>query len=144
LQVEYALVKNPMRRPSGEKIQRLYYDVSLLDCASPDSYTVIYQANNATGLRNVTELTDAGATAADHEFKVEKCSGYRQGITVTFSNDTICEPIRCTGREKCKGIYMFNRTRKDEPSKKCKEEYRGDMVVDLCVGNVGDGKVGTG
>jgi hypothetical protein len=145
LQVEYALVKNPMRGPDGDTIHRLHYDISLLDCARPEMYVDVYKANNATDPRNVTEINDVQATVADHMIKAQKCPGYQQGIAVTFSNDTkgaICEPIKCDGVNKCKGIYLFDRTRKDEPSKECAQEYRGNMVVDLCAGNKGDGKGG--
>jgi hypothetical protein len=143
LPIEYTLAKNPLRGPSSGTIQRIYYHVSLLDCASPDIYSAGYTANDATGLRNVAELTDYGAATADHEVKVEKCPGYQQEITVTFSNDTVCEPIQCSGKEKCEGIYMFDRTRKDELSQECREEYRRDMVVDLRAENTSSGKNGT-
>jgi hypothetical protein len=41
-------------------------------------------------------------------------------------------------------ICICGRMRKDELSKECENEYREGMVVNLCVGNVGDGKDGRG
>jgi hypothetical protein len=154
LQVEYALVKNPFR---GDKFWRLDYDISLLDCANPMNYPDIYSVNlpqpvAVAGLpapsqvpytpsfRNVSTLTDVAATVKDHEFKIDKCPGYVNGVTVSFPGDTEkkkCQTIDCDGKSTCMSIYTFDRTREGEPSKACREEYRGDMVVHLCARSAG-------
>jgi hypothetical protein len=158
LQVEYALVKNPMR---GDTFLRLDYDISLLDCGNPMNYPKVYHVNipppaetqsSAPGAppievwtydaswRNVTELTDVKATENDHAVKLDKCPGYQNGVAVTFPSDKEgkkCPPIHCDGKEKCMSIYTFDRTREGEASMACHEEYRGDMVVHLCAGAEG-------
>ncbi|KAF2853855.1 hypothetical protein T440DRAFT_465606 [Plenodomus tracheiphilus IPT5] len=122
LQLEYALVQNPLQNAT---YHQLIYDVSLLDCADPGI--------NAT-------ITDATATAADQLNKVNTCPGYQGGLSVTFDPDpraNVCKPIQCTGEESpvCPDIYNFDRTRKGEATMACREKYEGNMILDLCFGN---------
>ena len=164
VQFEYALIKNPKAPSGGDMFYRLEYDFSMIDCAIPGVYADEYHINVATAsatmtgapvlsgsgtanaathepLRDIADLTDVSATSSDHQVKVKKCAGYQGGISVTFPNDTTgkkCPPINCDGKNKCMDIYMFDKSRKDEPSKRCEEEYKGDMVLDLCVA-MGDG-----
>jgi hypothetical protein len=129
LQVEYSLVKDPMRVPPST-FQRLEFDISLLDCGDP------HKNPNAFG-GNVG-VTDVSATTENHQIKVDRCPGYQNGISVTFPNDPQakkCRPIKCDGLTTCMSIYTFDRTRPGEPSHSCEEEYRGNMVVDLCAGS---------
>jgi len=134
LQLEYALLQNPLR---NDTFYRLEYDVSLLDCADPKRQPSLFNMSSSAFARNITDGT---ATPADHDLKIEKCPGYQNGLHVWFSADSdgkICEPIACDGKTLCTQIYNFDRMRKGEPSKACKEKYVGDMVLDLCSGNAG-------
>ncbi|KAH7118904.1 hypothetical protein B0J11DRAFT_440335 [Dendryphion nanum] len=114
-QIEYALMQDPNR---GDTFNRLNYDISLLDCVRRD------------------DITDAGATAQQHEEKVRGCPGYQGGIAVTFPHDvqgsTNCPPIYCNGTLKCDMIYTWDRSRPGEASLACAREYKGEMRVDLC------------
>ncbi|KAF2795459.1 hypothetical protein K505DRAFT_207627, partial [Melanomma pulvis-pyrius CBS 109.77] len=115
-QFEYALVKDPKR---GDTFFRLNYDVSLLDCA------------------RVEGVTDVSGSEEQHKDKLDKCPGYKNGVAVTFDKDptsAICTPVYCSGESKCKMIYTWDRTRKNEMSLACNKEYKGDMTLDLCVG----------
>jgi hypothetical protein len=128
LQIEYALVKNPMRVPPAT-FQRLEYDISLLDCGDP------HVMPNAFG--GQVAITDALATPDNHKVKVDNCPGYQNGISVSFPaqpRGQKCKSINCDGKSKCSDIYTFDRTRPEEASFSCEEEYKGDMVVDLCAG----------
>ncbi|PSN64489.1 hypothetical protein BS50DRAFT_498484 [Corynespora cassiicola Philippines] len=119
-QFEYALVQDPFR---GDSFLRMNYDVSLLDCANPEP---------------LRHISDANATDADHTLKLQGCPGYENGVAVTFTNDPKgdnCAPFYCSGQKKCMLIYTWDRTREGEASMACeKDAYKGDMVVDLCVG----------
>jgi len=122
-QLEYALYQNP--HVPKLKYKQLNYDISLLNCATTDP-----------------SITDFNATPEMHAKKQELCPGYVGGVAVTFSADEdgkICPPIYCDGKNKCFMIYTFDRTRLQESSFTCTEEYKGDLTLDLCVGN-GDAK----
>lgn len=114
-QIEYNLVKNTDGR---DDFYRLNYDISLLDCGRPD-----------------WDATDATATNAEHQLKLEKCPGYRGGISVNFDSDPShenCMPLQCDGKQRCPQMYLWDRTRGGEASVDCSREYRGDMRVELC------------
>lgn len=149
IQFEYALIQNPAR---GDTYRRLDYDVSLLDCGNPAVYTEAYKvyipasstsgAPAATsvahpeGYRDVFQLTDVKATSEDHALKIKYCPGYEGGLNVTFSNapNSTCPHLICDGKQVCKDIYTFDRTREGEATKACNEEYHGDMILHLCAG----------
>ncbi|KAH3969207.1 hypothetical protein HBI52_015670 [Parastagonospora nodorum] len=154
LQFEYALVRNPLR---GDSYRRLDYDISLLDCGNPLVYTQEYKVyiptsstsgaiavSTATGVahidgyRDVSQLTDAKATNEDHTLKVKYCPGYEGGLNVTFSNapNATCPHLICDGKQVCKDIYTFDRSREGEATKACNEVYHGDIVLHLCAGLV--------
>ncbi|KAF1838210.1 hypothetical protein BDW02DRAFT_576514 [Decorospora gaudefroyi] len=127
-QLEYALVSNPNDANSWHTLN---YDVSLLDCGAPPG-------------TNGTLVTDVSATDADYARKTEQCPGYQGGLTLTFEaacseeyDADICDDIHCEG--KCSDAYMFDRTREGEPSKACRGEFRGDMVLMLCAQEVEGG-----
>lgn len=125
--MEYALYRNPA---TGDAFKRLYYDVSLLDCANPRVMDLTGQGFVGGG-----EITDFNATAGMHAQKLALCPGYEGGVSVTFSGDEngeVCPPIYCDGVEKCFMIYTFDRTRPQESSFTCEKEYRGDLRLDLC------------
>jgi hypothetical protein len=134
LQLKYALLMNPLR---NDTFYRLEYDVSLLDCADPNRQPGLFNMSSALA-RNITDGT---ATPADRNVKIEKCPGYQNGLHVWFTRDSrdgkICEPIECDGKTLCAQIYNFDRMRKGQPSKSCKDLYVGEMVLDLCSGNAG-------
>ncbi|CAO2654148.1 Nn.00g108810.m01.CDS01 [Neocucurbitaria sp. VM-36] len=67
----------------------LYYDVSLLDCGKVANYAANYGFDLTDP--NHRTITDASSTDDDHKAKVEKCPGYKGGLTVTFPSDTIGE-----------------------------------------------------
>lgn len=126
-QIEYALYRDPH---TPDTFKRLYYDVSLLDCAAPE---LLHPGAN---------VTDFAATPDWHAEKVRLCPGYEEGVAVSFAGDKsgeTCPPVYCDGREKCFFIYTWDRTRKVESSFTCAREYRGDVRVDLCVGKGGAG-----
>ncbi|KAH8725513.1 hypothetical protein GQ44DRAFT_707193 [Phaeosphaeriaceae sp. PMI808] len=141
LQVEYALTKDTVR---GDTFYRLNYDISNLDCADPLKMPSRFNVNAA----DAAKLTDHSATTSHYQAKAEKCPGYRNGIAVTFPNNTVigriangteimkCKPIHCGDATLCEDMYNFDRTRGGEASLACHEEYRGDMVVDLCAGSM--------
>lgn len=121
-QLEYALYQNPS---THDTFKRLYYDVSLLDCGAPD-----------------IAVTDFNATAAMFARKVEVCPGYAGGVAVTFSGEeegNVCPPVYCDGESRCFMVYTFDRTRRQESSFTCEKEYRGDLRLDLCVKEGGEG-----
>lgn len=129
LQLEYALVMNPLR---GDTFNRFEYDVSLLDCGDP------VWNKEAYGGAGRGVITDGDATTADHDIKLDSCPGYSGGLSVTFDPDpgpAVCPSIKCTGEKLCDQIYFFDRTRKSEPSMACTKEYKGNMVLDLCLQN---------
>ncbi|PVI07475.1 hypothetical protein DM02DRAFT_327421 [Periconia macrospinosa] len=114
-QIEYSLVKNTDRK---DNFYRLNYDISLLDCGIPKWNT-----------------SDATATSAEHQLKLDKCPGYQGGISVNFDSDPNhenCMPLQCDGKQRCPQMYFWDRTRGGEASVECSREYRGDMRVELC------------
>jgi hypothetical protein len=122
MQLEYALVDGI-----------LYYDESGLDCADPAKHSKLY--NNRT-------LTDQNILTQDMQDKIDMCpglqNGYKLGLKGRQGYDTsFCEPVVCDGLPgtKC-SMYYFGRTYTDEPSKTCRGAFRGDMVMDLCAGNM--------
>jgi hypothetical protein len=120
LQLEYALVKDPNRGPTGDKTHRINYDISLLDCGP-----------------EYADISDFSATTQQHLEKVEQCPGYNSGLSLTFNNDTEaenCPPTFCNGVDKCYMAYLWDRTRMGESSLSCETEYWGNMTLDLCVG----------
>ncbi|KAL5436171.1 hypothetical protein PMIN06_006085 [Paraphaeosphaeria minitans] len=124
-QLEYALYQNPSTQ---DTFKRLYYDVSLLDCGAPD-----------------VAVTDFNATEAMFARKVKLCPGYAGGVAVTFSADEggeVCPPVYCDGQSRCFMVYTFDRTRRQESSFTCDKEYRGDLRLDLCVEDGGEGVPG--
>jgi hypothetical protein len=126
-QFEYALLQDPARGESGDKFRRLNYDVSLLDCAAP------------TDCRNITDVC---ATPEEQERKAAGCPGYQEGLAVWLDTwekafAAKCPPMYCTGKQTCMDIYTWDRTRIDEASVACDAEFKGDLHVDLCVGNKG-------
>lgn len=130
-QMEYALYQDPK---TGDKFKRLYYDVSLLDCANPNAMAPEGKAE---------KITDFNATPEMHARKLALCPGYDGGVSVTFTGDekgAVCPPIYCDGVQKCFMIYTFDRTRPQESSFTCEKEYRGDLRLDLCAKD-GDDKV---
>lgn len=85
--------------------------------------------------RNHRNITDTDATSEDHSAKLKKYPGYESGLAVSFTadpNGENCEPIRCDGSVLCPDMYYFDRTRTGEPSKECKTEYKGNLILDLC------------
>jgi hypothetical protein len=128
LQLEYALVQNPLDKLDYHKLN---YDVSLLDCADPLDHPELWGDD--------AKITDKDASAEDRKHKVELCPGYKDGLKVSFkadegSNGNVCESIDCKENEECK-VYYFDRTRTNEPSLSCAGEFKGNMVLDLCAGS---------
>jgi hypothetical protein len=121
-QIEYALVNGTFN-----------YDGSGLDCADPAKHPELYQ--NRT-------LTDLDILPQDMQIKLGVCPGIQNGISLSFRSQTgydagQCETIDCPGTPEMEcPFYWFVRTYTDEPSKTCKGEFRGDMVWDLCAGNM--------
>lgn len=116
-QLEYSLIQNP---ENGDKFKRLWYDVSLLNCAVPKA-----------------TVSDADASK-DHKLnqkKVDGCPGYQNGIAMWTSDPESCRPIYCDGVQYCESIYNYDKTRPDEASFQCTKEYRGNLYVELCAGN---------
>lgn len=121
LQLEYALLQNPL---DGDEYHKLYYDVSLLDCAAPE--------NIAT--------SDVSATTEQYQDKIHYCPGYKNGLAVTFHPDPgleVCKSINCPGEEKpiCTDIYNYDRSRLGEASMACQKKFQGNMILQLCVRN---------
>jgi hypothetical protein len=136
LQFEYALVQNPLDELPYHKLN---YDVSLLDCADPLDHASLYGIDFSA--ENHREITDQSMSAEDRKHKADLCPGYKGGLKVSFQAEDgcdgdVCEPIDCNGEDWCK-IYFFQRTRDGEPSLSCGGEFRGDVVLDLCVANAG-------
>ncbi|CAI9629730.1 unnamed protein product [Alternaria burnsii] len=136
LQFEYALVQNPLDELPYHKLN---YDVSLLDCADPLDHALLYGIGFNT--ENHREITDQSMSAEDRKHKVDLCPGYKGGLRVSFKAEEscdgdICEPIDCNEDDWCK-IYFFQRTRDGEPSLSCGGEFRGNVVLDLCVASAG-------
>ncbi|KAF1848571.1 uncharacterized protein K460DRAFT_334845 [Cucurbitaria berberidis CBS 394.84] len=137
-QFEYALIQNPLDNTTYHKLN---YDVSLLDCAKVATYAGFYGLDLADSNHRI--ITDASSSDQDHTLKVEKCPGYNTGLALTFPSDKSgerCKPIHCDGKKKCQ-VYYFDWTRNGEPSMACTAAYKGDMVLDLCIGSKkADGK----
>ncbi|CAN9426639.1 unnamed protein product [Alternaria sp. RS040] len=136
LQFEYALVQNPLDELPYHKLN---YDVSLLDCADPLDHALLYGIGFNT--ENHREITDQSMSAEDRKHKVDLCPGYKGGLRVSFKAEEscdgdVCEPIDCNEDDWCK-IYFFQRTRDGEPSLSCGGEFRGNVVLDLCVASAG-------
>jgi hypothetical protein len=48
---------------------------------------------------------------------------------------SVCEAITCVGTTQCP-VYCFERSYTNEPSKTCNGEYRGEIILELCAGNM--------
>ncbi|KAJ4303380.1 hypothetical protein N0V90_002273 [Kalmusia sp. IMI 367209] len=114
LQLEYAIGKNT------ETFKKLWYDISLLDCA-----------------KTTALVTDVQASQDDNynQKKIDSCPGYQNGIAMWTSDYKHCPPIYCDGVQFCDGIYNYDRSRENESTKSCDQEYRGNLYVELCAGN---------
>jgi hypothetical protein len=133
LQLEYALVKDPNRVDPNNGVRddfhRINYDVSLLDCG-------IERANQS----------DFNPTPEMLQEKFEMCPGYKGGLSLTFDNDTKsenCPPTFCSADKTCLMAYLWDRTRKGESSLSCEKEYKGNMILNLCVGNAKNTTIAT-
>ncbi|KAB2104432.1 hypothetical protein AG0111_0g7787 [Alternaria gaisen] len=136
LQFEYALVQNQL---DELPYHTLNYDVSLPGCADPLDHVLLYGISFNT--ENHREITDQSMSAEDRKHKVDLCPGYKGGLRVSFKAEEgcdgdVCEPIDCSEDDWCK-IIFFERTRDGEPSLSCGGEFRGKVILDLCVANAG-------
>lgn len=116
-QVEYSLIQNS---ENNDAFKRLWYDISLLNCAAPD--------------HEVTDL-QASRDPALNRKKVEGCPGYRNGIAMWTSESEKCRPVYCDGVQYCEAVYNYDATKVNEASFACTKEYRGDLFVELCAGS---------
>lgn len=116
-QFEYSLIQNP---ENSDAFRRLWYDVSLLNCAEPET---------------IVSDGDASLNRKLNQEKVDECPGYQNGIAMWTSDPESCRPIYCDGVQYCESIYNYDKTRTDEASFQCTEEYRGNLFVELCAGN---------
>jgi hypothetical protein len=122
MQLEYALVDGKFNN-----------DGPRLDCADPAKHPELY--NNRT-------ITDLDMSPQDMQHKIDWCPGQQNGSKLSFRPQLgydagQCEAIDCPGTPEMKcPLYWFGRTYTNEPSKTCKGEFRGDMVFDLCAGNM--------
>ncbi|KAF2730078.1 hypothetical protein EJ04DRAFT_414398, partial [Polyplosphaeria fusca] len=123
-QLEYALKKsNELNQSDPTAFYRLWFDISMLDCASPPSQD--------------TAFTDDNASQDEHQLKVDTCPGYQGGVGLTWDNDQKgCQPLFDDGtfRNYFNQLYMWDRTHPGayEASLGCASEYKGNMTFDLC------------